>query len=138
AVREAREFLAAADQLCPPSVVEGYTARVRDAFQRSRRGVGPDYLDTQMERALLEGRHYQRRQVLGMVALRALLHPASGSARQAPVYLPEDIAKKLPLYTRFRARLVAGLYLQEDQYEQHPAALKALALGRLAPAPDRR
>ena len=45
-------------------------------------------------------------------------------------------AKKLPLYQRFRARLIVELYFQEDQYETHPAALKALAIGRLQQYPE--
>ncbi|AKT43479.1 DUF2169 family type VI secretion system accessory protein [Chondromyces crocatus] len=138
-LREAREFLSTPDLLCPPQVFDGHTNRIREAFQRARRGVSADYLDTQMERALLEGRHYQRRQVLGMVAIRAYLLSSTGNgARPAPVYLPEDLARKLPLFQRFRTRLIVELYQQEDQYEQHAAALKALVLGRVTLPPDRR
>ncbi len=134
AIREAKEFLAGgADQVCPGPLADGHTTRIRDIFQRGRRSVSADTLDIQIERALLEGRHYQKRQVLGMNAIRALLHSTTGnsSVRPAPVYIPEDIAKKLPLYQRFRARIIAELYFQEDQYELHPAALKLLAMGRV-------
>lgn len=134
AVKEAQEFLASGeDQSCPPPLVEVYTMRIRETFQRSRRTVPADTLDLQMERALLEGRHYQKRQVFGMNAIRALLHTTTGqgSVIPAPVYIPDDIAKKLPLYQRFRARIIVELYFQEDQYESHPAALKALAIGRV-------
>jgi hypothetical protein len=55
-----------------------------------------------------------------------------------PVYLPEAAAKKLPLYQRFKARLIAEVQLAVDQYETHPAALRVLAVGRLVPAPGRR
>ncbi len=139
AVKDAKEFLASgADQLCPASLAEGHTARIRELFQRSRRTVPADTLDLQTERALLEGRHYQKRQVLGMNAIRALMHTTTGnsSVKPAPVYIPEDIAKKLPLYQRFRARLIVELYFQEDQYESHPAALKALAIGRIQQYPE--
>ncbi|MDC3979488.1 DUF2169 family type VI secretion system accessory protein [Polyangium jinanense] len=139
ALREARDFLATPDQLCPAPIIEGYTARLREAYQRGRRALGPDALELQMERALIEGRHYQKRQVLGMNAIRAHLHTSTGTgARPAPVYLPEDIAKKLPLFQKFRARLLVELYFQEDQYEPHPAALKALAIGRVQSSLDRR
>jgi hypothetical protein len=138
AVKDGKDFLSASDMISPAQVAEGMTARIRDAFQKARRGVAPDYLEAQTERALLERRAYQRRQVLGMTAIRGLLHSAiSSSIRPAPVYLPEDIAKKLPLFSRFRARMIAELYLQEDQYEAHPGALKALALGRVAATPER-
>ncbi len=139
AVKEAKEFLtSAADQLCPAALAEGHTLRIRETFQRSRRTVPADTLDLQIERVLLEGRHYQKRQVLGMNAIRALIHTTTGQSnvKPAPVYIPEDIAKKLPLYQRFRARLIVELYFQEDQYETHPAALKALAIGRLQQYPE--
>jgi hypothetical protein len=45
------------------------------------------------------------------------------------------MAKKLPLYRRFPARLIAEVHLQVDQYETHPAALKVLALVRAAAPP---
>lgn len=141
AVKEAKEFLAGgADQMVPAALAEGHTNRIRETFQRSRRSVPADTLDLQMERTLLEGRHYQKRQVLGMNAIRALMHTTTGqsSVKPAPVYIPEEIAKKLPLYQRFRARIIVELYFQEDQYEAHPAALKALAIGRMQQLPDMR
>jgi hypothetical protein len=139
-IREARDFLAGGD-LCPPPIVEGYTTRLREAFSRIRKSLSYDVLETQVERALLEGRHYQKRQVLGMTAIRALLHSStSPGARPAPVYLPDDLARRLPMYTRFRTRLIAELYLQEDQYEQHPGALRVHAIGRVQahPGDDKR
>jgi hypothetical protein len=141
AVREAKEFLTTgADQVCPGPLAESHTTRIREAFARSRRSVPADTLDTQIERALVEGRHYQKRQVLGMDAIRALMHTTTGSSnvRPAPVYIPDDIAKKLPLYQRFRARIIVELYFQEDQYESHPAALKALAIGRVQQYPEKK
>jgi len=38
----------------------------------------------------------------------------------------------------FRARLLVELYFQEDQFEPHPAALEALAIGRVKSSNDRR
>lgn len=132
-IKEAREFLASPDENCPGTVLEGYTTRIREAYQRTRRVVSFEQLELQIERALLEGRHYQKRQVFGMNAIRALLHTGTGSSsiRPAPVYLPDELAKKLPLYQKFRSRVIVELFMQEDQYEQHAAALKVLALGRV-------
>lgn len=133
AIREARELLATQEQLCPATTLETYTTRIRDALHRARKSLGPDVVEPQVERALLEGRHYQKRQVLGMSALRGLWLTSTGmsNVRPAPAYLPDELSRKLPLYQRFRARAIAELYMQEDQYEQHPAALKILALGRV-------
>jgi hypothetical protein len=140
AIREAREFLAATDQLSPGTTSDSYTNRIRDALQRAKKTLASDVVEPQVERALLEGRHYQRRQVLGMNAIRALLHTGTGmsSVRPAPTYLPDELARKLPLFQKFRARLLVELYMQEDQYEQHAAALKVLAIGRVQAMPDRR
>jgi hypothetical protein len=139
AIKDARELLATSDVLCSPQLYESFTTRIRDAFQKARRGAATDYLDTQVEAALVEGRHYQRRSVLGMNAIRAFLHSATASgARPVPAYIPVDAEPKLPLYQRFRARMIAEVHLQGDQQEQHPASLKVLVLGRLTQMPERR
>jgi hypothetical protein len=52
-----------------------------------------------------------------------------------PSYLPEAIAEELPMYPRFRVRMVAEVRLAADRYETHPAALRVLALARLATPP---
>jgi hypothetical protein len=111
--------------------VENLTARLRDAFAAGSWSLPAGYLDSQVERALVEQRRYQRRAVLGETWLRALLGPR-GSA--APVYLPEALVGKLPLYARFSARVIVEVLLQQDPYEAHPYALKCLALARAVPA----
>jgi hypothetical protein len=133
AVHDAREFLGMPDMLSSPGVTEGFTSRIEDAFRKGKRGVPATYLETQTERALLEKRHYQKREVFGAPHLRALLQ-VGGSSRLVPAYLPEALAKKLPMYVRFRARIIAEVHLQEDQYETHPAALRVTALGRVTAA----
>jgi len=131
ALREAREFLAGGEA-CPPAIVDGYTARIREAIGKGRKALTPEALDAHIERVVLDGRHYQHRQVLGMKAIRGLLHTATGTgAKPAPIYLPADFAKRLSLFSRFRARGIVELYIQEDQHESHPAALKVRALGRV-------
>ncbi|WP_441289593.1 DUF2169 domain-containing protein [Sorangium sp. KYC3313] len=134
AVEEARGFLSMPHLLSPSAVTEGFTKRIEDAFARVKRSVPQGYLGEQAERVLLERRCYQQRAVFGAVHLRALLQ-VDGSSRPVPAYLPEDLAKKLPMQARFRAKLIATLELQEDQYEMHPAALRVTALGRLMAAP---
>jgi hypothetical protein len=138
ALREAREFLAAGEA-CPPVIVDGYTARIREALGRGRKALTAEALDAHVERVVLDGRHYQRRQVLGMNAIRGLLHTATGTgSRPAPLYMPDDLAKRLPLFSRFRARVIAELYIQEDQHEPHSAALKVKAIGRVHSFPEKK
>lgn len=62
--------------------------------------------------------------------LRAALHLA-GSTRPVPAYLPEALAPKLPLYPRFRVRLLAELHLSEDPLDAHEASLRVVAFGRV-------
>jgi hypothetical protein len=88
------------------------------------------YLDDQAERALLERRAYQKRSVFGEPHLRALFF-FSGAANGVPTYLPEAVGKKLPLFRRFRMRMLADVHHQCDQYETHPTALKSAALVRV-------
>jgi hypothetical protein len=135
-----------------PAVAEGLTKRIEDAFAGGKRVVPPGYLEAQRERALLEQRQYQRRAVFGGKHLRGLLklgapEPApgvrlggpgkapAGGAVVVPAYLPESLAEELPMYPRFRVRVVAEVRLAADRYETHPAALRAMALARLAAPP---
>jgi hypothetical protein len=128
-----------------PQVVEGMTTRLREAFAQAKRPLQPAQLDAQVERALVEQRFYQHRKVLGGRRQRTLFHfspPASGdgSASKAGgplvTYLPDSVESKLPLFARFKARLIARVHLPLDPYEQG-SALEALALARLCPAPRR-
>jgi hypothetical protein len=146
AVETARELLALPDLMASPAIAEGLTRRIDQAFAQSKRAVSPEYLDAQRERVLLEQRRYQRRAVLGEKHLRALLRfdgadpgqPGAPRAKPAPqtvpVYLPEATATLLPLSPRLRIRLLGEIRLATDPSEAHPAALRALALGRAVPA----
>jgi hypothetical protein len=148
AIQAAKEFLATPGLMSAPAVAEGLTKRIEDAFAQGKRVVATGYLEAQRERALLEQRQYQRRSVLGGKHLRGLLRPSGAEpaagvrlgsggkqAGAVPVYLPESIAEELPMYPRFRARVIAVLRLAADRYETHPAALRALALARLVTPP---
>ena len=135
-IADAREFLRTPDLLSPPGVIEGFTSRVQDAFRKTRKAVPPGYLEDQTERVLVEKRLYQRREIFGGIHLRAQLYLAPGS-KPWPLYVPEAIAARLPMFARFPARVLAEASLQEDQYETHPSSLRASAIGRVAPAPTR-
>ena len=130
----ARQFLETPELRSAPGVSEGLTTRIREAFAQGRRAVAPGYLDAQTERVLLEQRQYQRRTLLGARFIRALLS-LPGADAPVPTYLPDSLSKRLPLFQRFKARLIVEVQLAVDQYETHPAALEVAALGRLAPAP---
>jgi len=119
--------------------LDGYTARLREAFAQTARGLPAGYLEAHTERLLLEQRHYQKRTVLGQEWIRALLTPAGASPGEAiPTYLPERLSKELPMFQRFRVRALVEVRLQLDQFEAHPSALRVVALGRVVPMPARR
>jgi hypothetical protein len=138
----ARELLKLPGLGSSPQVVESVTARVRDAFSQAKRPVQLAQLDAQIERSLVEQRLYQHRKVLGGRRQRALYHPpgSDGSRSGGPsplvTYLPDAVESKLPLYARFKARLIARVHLNLDPYEQG-LALEPLALARLCPSPRR-
>jgi hypothetical protein len=116
------------------AVAHGLTWRLREAFQKVKHTLGPRYLESTAERALLEGRRYQKRDVFGAPHVRALVTPASGEP--VPAYLPVAVASRLPLYPRFPARLVAEVHAQVDYEETHPCALRVLAIARAVPRPS--
>ncbi|WP_197041424.1 DUF2169 family type VI secretion system accessory protein [Chondromyces apiculatus] len=117
-------------------LVEGASTRIRQAFAQMNRTLPADYLDATVQRTLIEERRYQRRTVLGGVRLCAAL--ATGSGAPLPVYLPEMLADKLPLFPKFRVRAVAEPHAQQDPAETEPLALLVLALGRALPVPGGR
>jgi len=130
ALQDARDFLTMPDLVSPASIVEGFTTRIVEAFKKAKRGLPPSYLEGHAERAMVERRQYQKREVFGDVHLRALLH-LGGGARPVPTYLPVALAAKLPMAARFKVRVLAELNLQEDPSEAHVAALRVFALGRV-------
>ncbi|MBK8258847.1 MAG: DUF2169 domain-containing protein [Polyangiaceae bacterium] len=129
ATTSAKEFLSTPGLVATGVVIDSLTTRIREAFLRVKRPVANDYLTVQSERALLEKRHYQKREVLSKTHLRGLFFP-DGSSNGIPTYLPEEVSKKLPLYQRFSVRMIVEVHRTADQNEVHPAALKVLALGR--------
>ncbi|MBL9023285.1 MAG: DUF2169 domain-containing protein [Myxococcales bacterium] len=130
AVERAATFLQAPGLVVAPDVARGFTQRIRDAFAASPRLVQASYLEEQTERALLERRAYQQRSAFGRRHLRGEL-VFLGMDGGVPTYLPEDLAKKLPMFRRFRARLLTEVHYQEDQHEAHAASFKAVALARV-------
>jgi hypothetical protein len=135
AVEAAKEFLKDADELTPPTVADGMTTRIiRDAFAATKRLVPDTHLVEQTDRVLLGQRRYQKRIVFGGPHLRCLVQV---EGTPVPAYLPESLAKKLPMYQRFKGRLIAEVHQQADQYETYHAALRVVALARATPRRSR-
>ena len=111
-------------------VAEGLTQRVREAFAQANRILPASYLDTHTERILLEQRNYQKRTMFGDPWIRSLLVPYGANAA-VPTYLPDALSKQLPMFQKFKVRVIAEALLQQDEYEAYPVALKVVALGRL-------
>jgi hypothetical protein len=116
------------------TVAQSLVRRLRDAFQDVKHALPPRYLESTAERALLDGRRYQRREVFGAPHVRALLGPPA-SAEGAPAYLPAGVASRLPLFPRFRGRLLAEVHPQVDHDDAHACALRVLAIARAVPRP---
>ena len=105
---------------------------LRKLYRESRRQLPPNHLDELVERTMLEQRRYMRRTLLGGAFLRAVIAlPAGGTRELLPVYLPAELAEKLPMMTSFRARVLAEAHLRQDQYESCRHALRAVTLGRV-------
>lgn len=130
AVLAANEFLRIPGLFSAPAVAEGLTGRIKDTFRQGKRMVPVSYLEAQVERALLEQRLYQRRSLFGGPHVRALLSSATAPVPVA-VYLGEAAAARLPLFQRFRARLIGAAHPAVDQFEPAPTSIRAAALARI-------
>jgi hypothetical protein len=130
AVGEAVAYLSVPGLVSSADVAQSLTTKIRETFARGKRAVPATYLDTESERALLEKRAYQKRNVFGGPHLRALFFFA-GSTTGIPTYLPEALAQQLPLFRRFAVKLIADVAFQADQFESHPTALKVGAIARM-------
>jgi hypothetical protein len=108
------------------SIARGLREKIEEVFAQGKRGVGPEYLAGHTERMLLEQRSYQVRTVFGKKWIRSLL---DGSG--VPVYVPEALRDELPMFKRFRVRLIGEVDMQEDQFEAAGAAVKVMAVGRV-------
>ncbi len=128
-LEDAKSYSMTPAESASASIADALSARLRESFAASPRAVPGTYIDEEADRALLLNRHYQKRKLFGGPQIRCLV-TLPGDNDPVPAYLPSDLAEKLPLYQRFRARLVAEVYPVVDQYETHPAALRILALAR--------
>jgi hypothetical protein len=134
AVAAAHQLLKIPGLASAPALSDDLSNQVRAAFAKEKRAFAADYLDTRAKRVLLAGRHYQRRSVFGAPHLRCLVRTGRDDTTTAePLigYVPEVLATKLPLFSRFRARLIAAVHFPEDEAESQSCALRVLALARV-------
>lgn len=129
AVEAADKFLARPGISSMPAVCEGLHTRIREAFAREKKGLPGDYLDKQVERALLSGRHYQKREVLGGTFLRGMIW-IPGEREGVLGYVPEELGKKLPMYRRVGVRMIGEVVPRQEQFEAQAIALKVVGVGR--------
>jgi hypothetical protein len=113
-----------------PDVAEELVARIRTAWAEAGDAPDPGTLELQTTRALLAARAYQRRGLFGDACVRALFRQ-TGAGVSIPAYLPEPVAKKLPLFPVMSVRMLAELVPQQDAAEASPVAAKVLALARV-------
>jgi hypothetical protein len=135
-VEVAKEFLRTPGLLASAATADGLTNRIRESFNAGRRMVPAGYLEQQVERVLLEKRAYSRRDVFGAKHLRGLLH-MHGSSTPVPAYMVEDLAPKLPMFNRFKVKMIVEVDFTVDQYESSQAALKVVAIARVLPQQKR-
>jgi hypothetical protein len=130
AVARAKSFVMTPGLSAAPEVCASLTQRIRDAFLAEKTMFPADYLNTQMERVLLLGRHHQRRDVFGETHVRALLWFAGENSPQIG-YVPAHVASDLPLWKRWQTRLIAEVHAAQDEFESQPVALKIVAIARI-------
>jgi hypothetical protein len=112
-----------------PEAAESLCARLCEVWGQVNRALPSNHLEAQVQRALLMGRCYQRREVLGRSWIRALFTPAGGA--RVAAYLPAAMARSAPLFERFPVRLLAEVVPQQDAYEEGRVALRVSAVARV-------
>jgi hypothetical protein len=133
AVSRGRELLGLSWLESGAGVAEELIGALREAFEAAAVDVPPDYLAAQTERVLVQDRCYRYRTLWGRHWVRAAFTPG-GARAGVPTYIPEAAVNDLPMFGRFRARILAEIDVREDQYETHPLALRVIALARSASA----
>lgn len=112
-----------------PEVVQSFLLKVREAWTSANKVLPPDYLVSHTERTLLNQRQYQKRELLDDEWIRALW--STGEGTSMPAYVPAKLAKRLPLFRQFPARILVEALPQQDMYETHPVALRVVTLARV-------
>lgn len=111
-------------------IADGLRERIREVFVSAKRAISWEYVDAHVERMLLERRCYQAKTLWGKKWIRALIRVSNGI--DVPVYLPDALREELPLFKRFRARILGELEAKDDRYEASEVAVKVLGLGKVA------
>lgn len=111
------------------AAIDALLQRVRQAFAQANRVLPADYLESTVQQTLRDARRYVERDVFGGPHLLARIQPGTGAA--TAVYLPAEVATRLPIAPRFRARLVTEPHPQQHGADGDGAVLRALALGRV-------
>jgi hypothetical protein len=126
AIAVAQEALAAP---LPPSA-ETVRSLAKQIEQASASlSLPPRFVASQVERILLEGRKYKRRQLLGATRVRADLVLPGGET--FPLYVPDAASASLPLLPSFPVVAVCEVRPREDLAETQAEALLSMALGRV-------
>jgi len=131
----ADEFLQSSDsrQACN-DVALALTRTIRDTCRATFKSEVLDRIDERSERILLEKRHYQTRMMFGSDWLRTELK-TSKDEPALPTYLPESLRKDLPMFRRFRARIIGRVHVKQDQSEIVAIAIKVVAIARIVDLP---
>jgi hypothetical protein len=132
AVATAKEVLAVPGALSS-LVVDGCVRRLREAFPHEDPHAGFDYLERAIETDLVRCRRFQAARVFGERVARGVVAVADG--REAPIYLPWEAVKCLPMLRSLPARILAEVRPPQEGGRRAGPALRILAVARVL-APD--
>jgi len=128
-LKAARDFLEASGDVPSATVAQSLASRILASFTRVRRPAGQDYLEREVQRALVE----QRRNKVGMHAgaphARATLG-LQGERSPLLCFVPKPALPYLPLASKLQGRMIVEATPLADQYESHAFALRLVAVAR--------
>ncbi len=124
------------------SIVDRHVHEIRGVFAVAAPSLPGHFLAIETERLLVKDRAYEIHSVFGGDFLHGALS-IEGDRPPETVYLPEEVAKLLPICPSFRVRLLADVHLnQQADAHQHPpkeggeaVSLKAVGLSHVTPRP---
>jgi hypothetical protein len=117
-------------------VVTGLCERVRAAFGQTGRGVAAGYLEETVEGMLVEGRCWQKREVMGGSHVKATFQVAAG-AEAVPAWLAEEAENGLPALRRVEAKVVGEARARRGSTETGSVEVRLVAVALRAGSPDR-
>jgi hypothetical protein len=122
------EALLSAESFVSAKLAAEVTKQLNAVLREAAMQLPSSYLEHEARRAVVLGRHYERRELFGGPQLVAHFRFVETQGVHIVCYLLEALADHLPLYQRLPVRMLAELHPRVDDYAPGALALRCMAL----------